>query len=407
MIVMSFIACMGTKPAPADRGSRRDTRRAANITGRWPGIFRPMPTPRPATLLPLALLALAGCAAAGNLLSDLFRERAPAPLDRMVTASDARLDSLGRVAGSFVGEGTSRAVHLLSSDSSFAESLIRRYVPGIRRTSDFWSGVRARGIVRIPLRNPGDADEDGVLARAARVGSPDGRSDVVVTAITVRAGRCGGRGTQTELVVEPRDRDGPPLTGPVVGTVGGDPGPGSPLWRSARAVPDAALATDLIDQTRAVMDSVLAEMYPAVQAGAPIAARPAINTLADVDAADLLAYDAGDGAVRYAVSLRERRRVGADTLLSAGVVAWDAARSWRQIIFRPTWLRLRGEAIHPFAQARPLFWRRLAAVTDFGFDRDNLWMEQVNVSDGSVLWGIVQPADNVVVAAAEMDGPCQ
>jgi hypothetical protein len=366
-----------------------------------------MPIPRSKALLPLALVTLAGCAAAGNLLDELLRDRAPAPLDRMVTASDARLDSLGRIEGSFVGEGTARAVHLLSSDSAFAESLIRRYALGIRRTSDFWSGVRARGLVRIPLRNPGDADDDGVLARGARVGSPDGRSDVVVTAITIRAGRCGGRGTQTELVVEPRDRNGPPLTGPVVATVGGEPGPGARLWRSAQPAPDAGLAAALIEQTRLVMDSALTELYPAVHAGAPIAPQPSINTLDDVDAADILAYDADDGAVRYAVSLRERRRVGSDTLLSAGVVAWDASRSWRQVIFRPTWLRLRGGAIRPFAQARPLFWRRLAAVTDFGFDRDNLWMEQVNVSDGSVLWGIVQPADNVVVAAAEMDGPWQ
>jgi hypothetical protein len=68
---------------------------------------------------------------------------------------------------------------------------------------------------------------------------------------------------------------------------------------------------------------------------------------------------------------------------------------------------MRGNAIRPFAGGRPLFWRRLSAVTDFSFQRDNLWMEQVNVNDGSVIWGIIQPADNVVVAAAEMDGPCQ
>jgi hypothetical protein len=34
-------------------------------------------------------------------------------------------------------------------------------------------------------------------------------------------------------------------------------------------------------------------------------------------------------------------------------------------------------------------------------------MEQVDVRDGTVLWGILQPGDNVVVAAAEMAGPCQ
>jgi hypothetical protein len=34
-------------------------------------------------------------------------------------------------------------------------------------------------------------------------------------------------------------------------------------------------------------------------------------------------------------------------------------------------------------------------------------MEQVNVRDGTVIWGIVQPRGNVVVAAAEMAGPCR
>jgi hypothetical protein len=31
----------------------------------------------------------------------------------------------------------------------------------------------------------------------------------------------------------------------------------------------------------------------------------------------------------------------------------------------------------------------------------------VDLRDGSVLWGILQPSDNVVVAAAEMTGPCR
>jgi len=33
-------------------------------------------------------------------------------------------------------------------------------------------------------------------------------------------------------------------------------------------------------------------------------------------------------------------------------------------------------------------------------------MEQVNVADQSVLWVILEPRSNTVVAAAEMEGPC-
>jgi hypothetical protein len=33
-------------------------------------------------------------------------------------------------------------------------------------------------------------------------------------------------------------------------------------------------------------------------------------------------------------------------------------------------------------------------------------MEQVNVRDGRVVWGIIQPRGNVVVAAAEVEGVC-
>jgi hypothetical protein len=45
-------------------------------------------------------------------------------------------------------------------------------------------------------------------------------------------------------------------------------------------------------------------------------------------------------------------------------------------------------------------------VSGFAFRRDYLWMEQVNVEDGSVLWVILEPRGNTVVAAAEMEGPC-
>lgn len=372
-------------------------------------IFRSMPTLHRFTpLLPLSALLLVGaCAATQRFLAEAFRERAPAPLERMVTASDARLDSLGRIAGSFVGEGTGRAVHLISSDTQFVAELIDRYVPNIRRTTDFWSGVRARGVLRVPLRDSADGAGTGALAAPARVGSPNGRSDVLVSAITIRAGRCGGRGTQAELIVEPLDRDAPALSGPVVGSVDPLLARAAPLFRKPLPAPGPQLTHELIQRTRQVMDSVLAAAVSGVRPGPALTPDPEVNTLADVDAADVMAYHANETTVRYAVSLRERHVAGADTLLSSAVMSWDETGNWRQMIFRPTWLRLRGGAIRPFARERPVYWRRLAAVTDFGFQRDNLWMEQVDVSDGSIIWGIVQPADNVVVAAAEMDGPCQ
>jgi len=69
--------------------------------------------------LPLA----AGCAALGGVLTSL--ERPPAPLDEASVASDARLDSTGALLGSFIGEGTSREVHLVSSDTALIAALAR------------------------------------------------------------------------------------------------------------------------------------------------------------------------------------------------------------------------------------------------------------------------------------------
>jgi len=132
-----------------------------------------------------------------------------------------------------------------------------------------------------------------------------------------------------------------------------------------------------------------------------------INTLADFDAADIVGYRVDRERIRYAVSLRERLTSARDTLVAAGVMAWDSAGTWQQTIFRPTYLVMRRGRLEPYESGRAVFWRRLAAIADFGFDRDNLWMEQVDVRDDAVLWGIVQPSDNVVVAAAEMEGPCR
>jgi hypothetical protein len=134
-----------------------------------------------------------------------------------------------------------------------------------------------------------------------------------------------------------------------------------------------------------------------------------INTLADVDAADVIAFRATPGSHRFAVSLRQRRITGAqDTVMVATVMAWDSAGTWQQVIFRPTVVSLRRGRLAPYgALRRGLFWRRLQPISDLAFERDNLWMEQVDVRTGSVLWGIIQPGGNVVVAAAQVEGRCR
>ena len=169
------------------------------------------------------------------------------------------------------------------------------------------------------------------------------------------------------------------------------------------------LADELVARTGRAMDSVLAARFPSLVLRGPADARIETNTLSDVDAADVIAFRSAPDRVRFAVSLRERRiTAGDDTLLAATVMAWDSAGAWQQTIFRPTLLSFRRGRLAPYgALRRSIFWRRLQPISDFGFQRDNLWMEQVDVAEGSVIWGIIQPGGNVVVAAAEVDAPCR
>jgi hypothetical protein len=166
---------------------------------------------------------------------------------------------------------------------------------------------------------------------------------------------------------------------------------------------------ELIGRTAAVMDTVLAESFRSLALQRADDPRLEINTLADIDAADVIAFRSRPDAVRFAVSLRARRITsGGDTLLAATVMVWDSAGAWRQTIFRPTLISLRRGRLAPYgALRRSIFWRGLQPISDFGFSRDNIWMEQVDVRRGGVLWGIVQPRGNVVVAAAEVEAPCQ
>jgi hypothetical protein len=159
------------------------------------------------------------------------------------------------------------------------------------------------------------------------------------------------------------------------------------------------------------MDSLLERRLPSRDL--PLSRVPggalSLNGLSDADAADVLPFRLDDGRVRYAVSLREGRRTarGQDVLASI-VMVWDASGAWRQIVFRPTLLEYRRRRLaRAYAGTTPpLFWRRLEAVSGFAFHRDYLWMEQVDVEEGRVLWVILEPRGNTVVAAAEMEGAC-
>jgi hypothetical protein len=254
--------------------------------------------------------------------------------------------------------------------------------------------------------------------RRALVGSPLGHTEVAVDGILLHGGRpgsrCAGRGARVELVVrEDRESDDPPLRGPVLGALLAD-GDAEPrgrglVERPGVPEPSQVLMDTLIARTRRAMDSAIAGRYPDLQARPLHSTRLEINTLADLDAADVIAFRAGPGATRYAVSLRERRvrAGGRDTLVATSVMLWDSAGAWRQAVFRPTVLAALGGRLDAYGPVGDrYYWRRLQPISDVAFARDNLWMEQVNVRDGTVLWGIVQPRGNVVVAAAEVEGVC-
>ena len=375
-----------------------------------------------APLLPLiATAALGACGGAGRFLENLLRERPPTPLDSLTIASDARVDSAGRLVGSFVGEGTSRAVHLISSDTGLIASLMRHYRPDLAASRDAWAALEAERVVPLGSALGGEQRRrtvagPGPTVESAVVGSPLGHTDVRVEAVLLRGGRrgCGARGAQAELIVaDDRLAGDPPLRGPVLGSLragsAAERRPGGMVRRDTVPAPSPGLVHELVARTGQALDSTLGARYPSLElrpaSGAPIE----INTLADVDAADVVAFRARADAVRYAVSLRLRRVAArGDTLVAAGVMVWDSAGAWRQTIFRPTLLALRRGRLEPYGSPRQaVYWRRLQPISDFAFERDDLWMEQVDVREGSVLWGIVQPEGNVIVAAAEVAGPCR
>jgi hypothetical protein len=358
----------------------------------------------------LAVPAAGACAALGSAFDGLG-ERPPSPLDEATVASDARLDSAGALLGSFIGEGTSRQVHLLSSDTALIGELARRYRPANESRGDVWRWLSGRRTFAINLDPVKDA---ALLDRAVMVGSPAGHTQVDLATIILHGSSCGARGAQAEFVVVPRRSSGPSLRGPVVGSFLEDRS-FQVVRRMERRDPVEEPADELVDSllawTADAMDSLLEARLPARDRplARPAGRRLELNGLADDEAADVLAFRLDDGRVRYAVSLRDIRRTGRGTdVLASIVMVWDANGAWRQVVFRPTLLEYRrGRRYRPFGGITGAhFWRRLAPVSGFAFGRDYLWMEQVNVSDGSVLWVVLEPRGNTVVAAAEMEGPC-
>jgi hypothetical protein len=357
--------------------------------------------------LVVATLTLPGCNI-GNVLQEIFKERPPAPLERAEISSDARLDSAGTIAGSFVGEGTSRQVHLISSDTGLIAALTRRYTPASQARGGIWAWLSRQGSYAINV----DPVKDATLARQAIVaGSPDGHTAVELRTLLLSGSPCGWRGAQAQLIVVPSRSGGPVLRGPVVGSIRSarELGQSDVSYRTAPPPPSPRLTDTLLAVTEAVMDSVLGARLSSRDA--PLAAIPGsrveVNTLEDVDAADVLPFQLDDGRIRYAVSLRERRRsVSGYDLVAATVMVWDSTLVWRQTVFNPTLLELRYNRLQPWRGWPAVFWRRLDALSGFAFQRDYLWMEQVDVSDNSVLWTVLEPRSNTVVAAAEVAGPC-
>jgi hypothetical protein len=368
-------------------------------------------------LIVFASLLMLGCRSAGRFLGNLLRERPPAPLDSMSVASDVRIDSLGYVVGSFVGEGTSRAIHLLSSDTGLVAGLARRYRPDLVQAGEVWQRLAREQTIALAPAGARRTVAGAPKIDRAMVGSPLGQTSVTPNTILLRGSRCGWRGAQVEIIVDRKLGDrGAPLQGPVLASftrsdaAGDDPeSAGQFSRRPPLGPPGPELADDLVRRTAMAMDSVLNASFRSLDLRRADHSYVELNTLSDIDAADVTSYRPRPNAVRFAVSLRERRiTAGQDTLLAATVMAWDSAGAWQQFVFRPTLLSLRRGGLAPYrALRRSIFWRRLQPISDFGFDRDNLWMEQVDVRVGSVLWGIIQPGGNVVVAAAEVEGPCR
>ena len=354
------------------------------------------------TLLVGALLLTAGCASAGKFLEELFKERPPLALESLPAASDARIDTTGRLLGSFIGEGTAREVHLLSTDTTLIAALVRRSDRRAPAGNDLWRWLDQRGVLALNI--------DGATARSGLVGSPDGHSVITLRAALIRGGRCGPASAQAELIVEDARGGGPSLRGPVLGSFrDADPGRSDIGYRDEPRAPGPELLDSLVSRAEHGLDSLLARRLPSRALPlTPLTREYEYNTLEDVDAADVVPFRVDASRIRYAVSLRTRRLAAtADTLVAATLMVFDSAGAWRQFVFRPTAVMLRRGRLVPYPGLPPLLWHRITPIDAFAFERDDLWLEQVDLSDGTVVWGVIEPRFNLPVAAAEIAGPCR
>ncbi|MEO6067624.1 MAG: hypothetical protein ABJB33_08535 [Gemmatimonadota bacterium] len=366
-----------------------------------------------ATALTGLVALLGGCAALGSAWEYITTERPPYPLRAIELTSDARIDTSGVLIGTFAGSGTDERVTLLSSDTGFIAALAREYRPGIDREGrDLWSTLARMGTVIIPVDRARAFGRSAVV-EAGRVASPHGHSNVLLEAVRLRGSSCGWRGARAEMVVSGpvRGSRAPSLRGPVVGSFRPGQTSDANQWRDPPPRLAAAAEEALIARTARDMDSVLALRLPrsSTPLGVPTDRRLLQDPLEDIDAVEVAPLWAGQGRVRYAVALRERRTTPrGEVLLASAVMIWDAEGTWRQSVLAPTVVELRRGQLRPYAGASmlPLYWRRLDGVSGFGLDRDYLFLEQVDVEAQSVLWGAIEARSNNLVAAVEVGGAC-
>ena len=254
---------------------------------------------------------------AGRFLGELFRERPPSPLDSMSVASDVRIDSLGYLVGSFVGEGTSRAVHLLSSDTGLVAALVRRYRPDLRSAgTSLWGPLAREGVVTLAPAGAAGRTTGTPRIERALVGSPLGQ-----TAVTSHAPFCcaaapaaGGEPRSRSSWITIAAPEGPPLRGPVLGSFTRTDSVGprtecSGFAGGSRCRRPGTGAGGRADRPNRQGHGLRARRpLPVARAAAARTIRGSRSTRsADVDAADVIAFRSGAGEVRFAVSLRERR----------------------------------------------------------------------------------------------------
>jgi hypothetical protein len=356
-------------------------------------------------------MALGGCRAGDRQTPPTVIGQAPFPIDSIPITSDARLDQNDRLLGSFVGEGTSRAIHLLSNDTALIATLYRRYAPPVTQGESVWSRLSRVGTIALLA---GDG-QTGPVIQEPLAGFAGGHTGVRPLSILLRGNRCGASGSLAEIIVgEPRGSGWSVFHGPVLGSFQTQPrselAEGEVIERLVAPPPGPALVDSLVARSGRAVDSAIQQRLPGdlLPLSAPSRDPLEVNTLADIDAADVVALWGADDQVRYAVALRVRRVTArSDTVLASGVWVWDSAGRSAHVVLRPTVLGL--ERGHPTAfggEWPVLYWRRLEAISGFGSGRDYLWLEQVHPTERTVVWGVVSPLTNTVVAAARVTGPC-